>query len=187
MADVDLYAEVKAHGVMRGMEATADGSKLMVQAGLAYCHGQRIPGGYSVELKPDMPGWWALFAGPTEAKITRDLNSEGLPLWAFLVDDEGKVVVGRDMRRRVLSVQWDGAVTGRCHAVLAAPPRFCVKRVQGATQEVDGAGTPYWSQCVVVANLNLGMVLEPLTWLWMESQRTRPAGLGVVIEGYELG
>jgi hypothetical protein len=183
VADVDLFSEVKASGVFTGFEASARGSVLTVSPGHARLNGKLIPGGWAVDMAGNAPGWWAIIAGPDEALITQDLHAPGLPLWLLLLEENGRMVVGRDLRRRCLGIVWEAG--SACAAPLPLDEPLSMRRIQAATGEVDGCGTPYWTDCVVTANVAHGQVLRPAELLEVTPHRTTAGQVGLVLEGYD--
>lgn len=183
MANVDLFAETNATGVFDGFEASARGSTLTISAGHARLNGVLIPGGWSVNMADTPPGWWAVVVGPETAAITQDLAAPGLPLWLLLLEEDGRLVVGRDLRRRCLGVVWEAGC--ECVATLPLEEPLAMRRIQAATGEVDGWGTPYWSDCIVTANVTHGQTLQPGEVLEVTPARITAGKLGLVLEGYD--
>lgn len=185
MAKINLFEEVGATGVFSGFDAIIAGSILNITQGHARLHGDLIPGGWHLDISNLSSGWWSIIAGPTEASITQDFNTQGLPLWALLVEDGGVVVTGRDLRRRCLGIIWEAGKP--CTAALPVDAPLVFRRLQAATCEIDGAGVPYWTKCIVRANLHYGQVITSGTVLELEADRTTGGKIGCILEGLDTG
>ena len=185
MSHIYLFSEVKATGVFSGFDAIVNETVLTITKGHARLNGDLIPGGWSIDLKDNAPGWWSVIVGPETAAITQDLATPGLPLWLLYIEQDGHVAIGRDLRRRCIGAIWEA--NKPCGATLPLDEPLAFRRLQAATGEVDGNGTPYYTECVVTANLHYGQVIQPGTVLELEAARTTGGKIGLVIEGYDAG
>lgn len=185
MANIDIWSEVKATGVFSGFDASATGATLHVGPGHARLNGVLLPGGWNVDLSNNAPGWWVAVVSPGEVNITQDIGAPGLPLHLVYIGADGRLSVGRDLRRRCVGVIWEAG----CNCIVSLPftEPFAFRRLQAASGEVDGAGVPYWSECVVEASLPNGRVICPGEFFEVSPLRVTGGKIGMIMEGYDIG
>jgi len=123
----DLFATLKATGIVRGFNATAEGAVLSIGPGLAYIDGAQVGGCWQLDFAGQADGW----------HIAR---MSGLSMYMVLLAD-GRIAALRDLRRWLLiAVAYQG---GTVIADLGADA--AIQRIAAALRTQKGAtGTLAW-------------------------------------------